>query len=57
MLNLPDWYKCYFLANDYINMEDRPFEFVYNCLKLKPHLLSIINNDYLFCLTDPKFFI
>ena len=38
-------------------MEDRPFEFVYYCMKQRPHLLNIINNDILFCLCNPEFFI
>lgn len=38
-------------------MDDRPFEFVFNSLKLRPHLLNIINNKYLFCLTSPETYI
>ena len=39
-LILPNWYKTYILANGvegHINkMNDRPFEFVYNAIKLRP---------------------
>ena len=34
---LPDWYKNYILARDDLeSMNDRPFEFVYNSIKLRP---------------------
>ena len=36
-------------------MDERPFEFVYNAIKQRPHLLNIINNNYLYCLNDPEF--
>ena len=35
-------------------MDDRPFEFIYNALKLRPHLLNLITNNYLYCLNDPE---
>ena len=38
-------------------MDDRPFEFVFNSFKLRPHLLNIINNDILFCLASPELFL
>ena len=37
-------------------MDDRPFEAIYNAMKARPQLLSIVNNDYLFCLTNPEFY-
>ena len=37
-------------------MDDRPFEAIYNAMKVRPQLLSIVNTDYLFCLTSPEFY-
>ena len=61
---LPDWYKNYILANGILDgqnvilrsMHDRPYEFVYNAIKLRPDLLNIINDNYLYCLTDPAIY-
>ena len=38
-------------------MEDRPFEFVYNSVKIRPLLQEIINDNYLYMMTDPAFYI
>ena len=38
------------------SMSDRPFEFVYYALKMRPHLLNIINDKILFCLASPDLF-
>lgn len=62
---LPVWYKSYILANGWkdletndpihiSSMDDRPFEFVYNVLKLRPHLMNIFNDKILLCMTDPS---
>ena len=55
-INLPNWYKSYILArSDFDGMEDRPFEFIYYCLKLKPEFTCKINDIYLYCLNDPEY--
>ena len=64
---LPDWYKNFILANGVTDsfsktrhiysMNDRPCEFVYNAMKIRPHLLNIMEDMHLFCLTSPEIFI
>ena len=64
-MTLPDQYKNFILANGVINpdldvpykKDDRPYEFIYLAQKMRPKLLDIINDDYLFCLSDPDIFI
>ena len=50
---LPDWYKGFFIYNR-MGMHERPIEYVYYALKKRPFLLSIINDNFKFCLEDPK---
>ena len=56
-LVFPDWFKGYFFthtsAND-IKIEDRPIEYVYYAIKQRPFLLSIINDNFKFCIEDPE---
>ena len=53
---MPSWYKNYMLARaDLKSVEERPFEYVYNAIKLRPQLLNVINNNYIYCLNDPEF--
>ena len=55
-ITLPDWYKRYILArSDFDGMDDRPFEFIYYCLKMKPELTNRINDYYRYCLNDPEY--
>ena len=35
-------------------MEDRPIEYVYYAINQRPFLLSIINDNFKYCLEDPE---
>ena len=52
---MPDWYKNYLNAKR-MGMADRPFEYVYYAIKLRPQILEIVTNNNYFTMVNPELF-
>ena len=50
---LPDWYRGWFYQEDN-KLDDRPIEYVYYAIKNRPILLSMIKDNFKFCLENPE---